>query len=91
MICNRSGIGDLCIECNHNKQHDRNRYCNYSKCLIYAIDFANKNKNCNECIYQNDCSEYTKLFDSNQPVINLLTKGDDCSQYRRRIIYAKCQ
>jgi hypothetical protein len=91
MICNHAGIGELCAECPHGKIHERTRHCNYSKCMVYAIAFGEKNKSCLLCELRKDCLKYDELINGNLPFINLLIKGEDCPQYNKLFIHAKCQ
>jgi hypothetical protein len=91
MICNHAGIGELCAECPHGKIHERTRHCNYSKCMVYAIAFGEKNKSCLLCELRDECLKFIDLKVNKLSFINLLTKGEECPQYNKLFIHAKCQ
>lgn len=91
MKCKQAGIGKLCVDCPHNEEHNRTRHCGYSKCTVYAVAFGKDNQSCLQCIYREECQQYKDLQFEGKPFINLITHGDDCPQYRRRYLYARCQ
>ena len=91
MICKSAGIGELCAECPHGKNHERTRHCNYSKCMVYAAAFGEKNKSCLQCELRDKCEKFIEIEVDKLPYINLLTKGEDCPHYNKLFIYAKCQ
>jgi hypothetical protein len=90
MICEKHDTGELCKLCDHNKDHSITRYCRYSKCLVYAVDFAERNKSCDQCTKREDCSHYDDLLNEGRSAINLFTHGNDCPQYRACHVVAHC-
>lgn len=85
LICEKKNHGALCNDCKHGVSHERLPTCIGERCLSYAIEFANKNRSCSLCTLKEEC-----LYYNSDNEIDLLKLGEECSEYRKLVIYTKC-
>lgn len=86
VICDKREHGALCCDCKHSIVHDSLPTCIGSRCITYCLDFAYKNIMCDTCQLRDDCIQYkagTRL--------NLFDRGEDCYEYNKLRVYAKCK
>lgn len=87
VICSKNNHGDLCRDCKHSIPHEYLPTCLGARCITYALEFAHQQGGCSTCSFNDECVQYDK---GNGVSLNLFKTGEDCRQYMRKVVFARC-